>query len=251
LPLLETPTVKRDQGFEALRSHGPDVLAVVAYGEILPAEVLAVPSLAPVNVHFSMLPALRGADPVRRAILEGRAETGVTTIRMDQGMDTGPILLQVSDAIRDGDDAGSLGERLARLGGKLLVRTLDGLSDGTVEEQPQDHARATMAPKLKPEDEWIDWSAPSEEVWRRVRALAPEPGAKTRLRDRVLKVVRAEPVEVTGEAGTIIELTKQSVVVGCGEGALSLTEVVPEGRRRMTGPEFARGQRLSAGDRLG
>lgn len=105
-----------------------------------------------------------------------------------------------------------------------------------------------MAPKLKPEDEWIDWSEPSEQVWRRVRALAPEPGAKTRFRDRVLKVVRAEPVEGTGDAGTLVEVTKQLVVVACGEGGLALAEVVPEGRRRMTGPEFARGQRLSAGD---
>lgn len=251
LPLLETPTVKRDEGFEAIRSQAPDVLAVVAYGEILPAEVLAVPSVAPVNVHFSLLPALRGADPVRRAILEGLDETGVTTIRMDQGMDTGPILLQEPEPIRDEDDAGSLGERLARLGGELLVRTLDSLEEGTVAERRQDHALATMAPKLKPEDEWIDWTATAEVVWRKVRALSPDPGAKTLFRGKVVKIVRAEPVEGSGEPGTVVEASKERLAVAAGEGALALEEVIPEGRKRMSGVDFARGQRPSVGERLG
>lgn len=251
LPLVETQTVKRDEGFEAIRSQDPDVLAVVAYGEILPAEVLGLPRVAPVNVHFSLLPALRGADPVRRAILGGLGETGVTTIHMDEGMDTGPILLQVSEPIRDDDHAGSLGERLANLGGDLLVRTLDGLETGELVGTPQDDARATMAPKLKPEDEWIDWSEPAERIWRRVRALAPDPGAKTRFRDRVLKIVRAEPVEGSGDPGTVIESSRERLVVAAGDGGLVLEEVVPEGRRGMSGVEFARGQRPTVGERLG
>lgn len=251
LPLLETATVKRDEGFEAIRSQAPDILAVVAYGEILPADVLELPGVAPVNVHFSLLPALRGADPVRRAILAGLAETGVTTMRMDAGMDTGPILLQASERIRDEDDSASLGERLALVGGELLVRTLDALESGSVSEQIQDDSQATMAPKLKPEDEWIDWSLPAGEVWRLVRALAPEPGAKTRFREKVLKVVRAELVDGAGEAGAVLEVSKDRLAVAAGEGALALDEVVPEGRKRMTGAEFARGQRPSPGERLG
>jgi len=251
LPLLETPTVKRDEGFEAIRSAEPDFLVVVAYGEILPAAVLELPRKAPVNVHFSLLPALRGADPVRRAILEGLDETGVTTMRMDEGMDTGPILLQASEPIRGEDDSGSLGERLAGLGGELLVHTLDGLGSGEVSERVQDHDLATMAPKMKPEDEWIDWTRPAEELWRQVRALAPDPGAKTRLRERVLKVVRAGVVEVPGEAGTIVEASKVRLAVAAGEGTLALEEVIPEGRKRMSGVEFARGQRPSVGERLG
>lgn len=251
LELLETPTVKRDAGLEAIRSQQPDVMAVVAYGEILPAEVLDLPRVAPVNVHFSMLPLLRGADPVRRAILEGMPETGVTTIRMDEGMDTGPVLLQASEAIRPDDHSGSLGDRLATLGGDLLVRTLDGLESGEVKELPQDHALASMAPKLKPEDEWIDWSESAERVWLRIRALAPDPGAKTRFRDRVLKVVSAEIVEGTGDPGVVLEVSNQRLLVAAADGAVRLSEVIPEGRKRMSGVEFARGQRPSVGERLG
>ena len=251
LPLLETTTVKRDEGFEAIREQAPDILAVVAYGEILPQEVLDLPKVAPVNVHFSLLPALRGADPVRRAILEGLTETGVTTMRMDQGMDTGPVLLQASEPIRETDDSETLGERLAAIGGELLVRTLDGLESGEVREQEQDHELATMAPKLKAEDEWIDWTRPAEEIWRQVRALAPDPGAKTRLRDKVLKVVRAERIEESGDPGAVIEASNHRFAVAAAEGALAIEEVIPEGRKRMSGVDFARGQRPSVGERLG
>jgi methionyl-tRNA formyltransferase len=243
--------VKRDVGFAAIRDAGPDILAVVAYGEILPADVLNLPRVAPVNVHFSLLPALRGADPVRRAILEGHGETGVTTMRMDEGMDTGPVLLQAREPIRDEDHSASLGERLAVVGGRLLVRTLDGLESGEVTEQIQDHDLASMAPKLKPEDEWIDWEEPAERVWGRVRALAPDLGAKTRFRDRVLKVLAARPAEGTGAPGSVVEVSKQSLVVAAGEGSLAIDTVVPEGRKQMTGVEFARGQRLQPGDVLG
>lgn len=251
LPLLETATVKRDEGLEAIRSHSPDVLAVVAYGEILPQEVLDLPSVAPVNVHFSLLPALRGADPVRRAILEGHDETGVTTMRMDAGMDTGPILLQQAEPIGATDNSETLGQRLAGIGGDLLVRTLDGLESGDVSEQTQDDSAATMAPKLKPEEEWIDWTETAERVLLRIRALAPEPGARARYRDRILKIIRAEVVPGRGEPGAVTEISNDGLVVACGSGALALGEVVPEGRRRMTGVEFARGQRPSIGEQLG
>lgn len=249
LPLVEAPTVKEGPGWEALRASAPEVLVVVAYGEILPPEVLDLPTLAPVNVHFSLLPTLRGADPVRRAILEGLDQTGVTTIRMDRGLDTGPILLQAAEPIGNDDDAGSLGARLAQVGGRLLVETLDALKAGTVRERPQDDARATLAPKLRPEEEWIDWTEPAEEVWRRVRALAPEPGARTLFRGRVLKVLRTRPADGTGEPGTVIDPGR--LVVATGRGPLSLEEVVPEGRKRMSGSAFARGRTPEIGERLG
>jgi methionyl-tRNA formyltransferase len=251
LPLEETATVREGEGMEALHRAAPDVLVVVAYGEILPPQVLGLPGVAPVNVHLSLLPRLRGADPVRRAILEGRETTGVTTMRMDEGLDTGPILLQTEEPIRADDDAGSLGARLAGIGGRLLVETLDGLEAGTVAERPQDDRAATLAPKLKPEEEWIDWSAPAEEVVRRVRALSPEPGARTRFRDRVLKVLRATPAEVGGPPGTIVEASRDRLVVGAGEGSVALDLVVPEGRKPMSGAAFARGRRPEPDERFG
>jgi methionyl-tRNA formyltransferase len=244
-------TVKRGPGLDALREAGPEVLVVVAYGEILPAEVLDLPTVAPVNVHFSLLPALRGANPVARAILEGHNATGATTMRMDQGLDTGPILLQVEEPIRDRDDAGTLGDRLARLGGDLLVRTLDRLERGDVLERPQDETLATVAPRFRPEEEWIDWNDEADAVWRRVRALAADPGARTRFRDRTLKVLRARPAEGRGEPGTVLEVSRSGPVVAAGEGAILLEEVVPEGRRWMPAADWARGARPEPGERLG
>lgn len=250
LTLAEVATVKEGEGLERLRGAGLDALVVVAYGEILPPKVLDLPRVAPVNLHFSVLPALRGADPVRRAILAGLDATGVTTIRMDRGLDTGPILLQADEPIGAEDDAGTLGHRLAERGGRLLVDTLDGLEAGALDERPQDHTRATSAPKLGPEEEEIDWAEPAEAVWRRVRALSPEPGARTTFRGRVLKILRVAPVQAGGEPGGIIR-TGGSLVVACGSGAVALEEVLPEGRRRMAGADFARGRRPEPGERLG
>jgi methionyl-tRNA formyltransferase len=250
LPLEEVETVKAGPGRESLVRATPDALVVVAYGEILPGEILRVPRVAPVNVHFSMLPALRGANPVARAILEGRTVTGVTTMRMDEGMDTGPILLQQEEPILDRDDAGSLGARLAEIGGRLLVETLDGLADGTVRERPQDEPGGSMAPRFTTDDEWLDWSEPADRLWRRVRALAPEPGARTRFRGRILKVIRAHPRPGRGEAGAMFE-DRRDLVVAAGEGVLVLDEVIPEGRRPMAGGDFIRGQRPEPGERLG
>jgi methionyl-tRNA formyltransferase len=251
LPLREVETVREGEGLRALHDAAPDVLAVVAYGEILPPDVLAGPRVAPVNLHFSLLPRLRGADPVRRAILDGLEVTGVTTMRMDEGLDTGPVLLQDEEPIRDDDDAEMLGERLAERGGQLLVETLDGLEAGAIEERPQDDSIATEAPKFLPEEEWIDWSEEAESVIRRIRALSPEPGARTRYGDAELKVLRATAVEEEGDPGQVVASTKRAVVVAAGTGAMKLEEVLPEGRRRMRGEEWARGRRLRVGEHLG
>jgi methionyl-tRNA formyltransferase len=256
-PLIEVDTVKSGRGFEVLRDTRPEVLAVVAYGEILPPGVLDVPAVAPVNVHFSLLPELRGAAPVQRAILEGLRVTGVTTIRMDEGMDTGPILLQATEPIDDDDDAGALGSRLAAIGGRLLVDTIDRLAAGTIVERPQDDAAATYAPKLRPEDQTVDWSEPATNVARLVRALSPEPGASTGFRGRTLKVWRARPVEslegadARGAAGSVALASKNGLAVWAGQGAVHLEEVQPAGRRRMTGAEFVRGHRPEPGEQLG
>ena len=258
LPLLEVETVKSGPGFDAIAEAAPDVLAVVAYGEILPPAVLALPGLGPVNVHFSLLPELRGAAPVQRAILEGLTATGVTTMLMDEGMDTGPVLLQATEAIDDDDDAGSLGSRLAAIGGRLLVDTLDRLGAGELRPRPQDHARATVAPRLRPEERWIDWSQAAVDVARRVRAFAPEPGAATRFRGGVLKVLRVEPGSEAweppsdGPPGTVGRVDRDGVVVIAGDARpVRMLELAPEGRPRMSGRDFVNGVRPEEGERLG
>jgi methionyl-tRNA formyltransferase len=248
--LVEVETVTTGDGFQALRSVRPDVLALVAYGEILTAAVLVLPTVGPVNVHFSLLPALRGANPVARAILEGHATTGVSTMRMDQGLDTGPVLLQRSEPILDEDDTETLGRRLAGLGGELLVATLDGLAAGGLPEHPQDDSGATMAPRFRPEEEWIDWTTGAERVWRHVRALAPQPGARALFRGRTLKIMRATVSEGGGVPGAVLSVGPEGIVVAAGEGSVLLLEVTPEGKRRMPAAGFARGARPELGERL-
>lgn len=253
VPLLEVETVRSGEGHDAIRDAKPDVLVVVAYGEILPPSVLALPRLMPVNVHFSLLPALRGAAPVQRAILEGMAITGVTTMHMDPGMDTGPILLQQSFPIADDADAGRLGNSLASLGSELLLQTLHALWAGTVRERPQDDAAATLAPKLTPEDERLDWRRPADEIQRRVRALAPDPGATTKVQGRRLKVCRVslhggpEPVATPGS----LWIRSGNPIVSTGSGFLQLEDVQPEGRRRMSGRDWLNGARIGEGATLG
>jgi methionyl-tRNA formyltransferase len=257
LPLDQVETVKQGPGFEALAARAPDVLAVVAYGEILPQVVLDLPTVASVNLHFSLLPELRGAAPVQRALLEGLSVTGVTTMRMDAGMDTGPIYLRAEERIEPDDDAGSLGARLAAIGGKLLVDTLDRLSAGAVVPQPQDEAKATYAPKLAREDEIIDWTEAPGKVALRVRALSPRPAARTVFRGKVLKVYRVSgsphPLDCWRDSppGEIVFVGPEGFAVAAGGGAVLVEEVAPEGRRRMSGADFVRGRRPEPGERLG
>ena len=250
LPLAEVETVKSGPGFERLAEARPDVLVVVAYGEILPPAILDLPAVAPVNLHFSLLPQLRGPAPVQRAILDGLAETGVTTMAMAEGVDTGPVLLQASEPIEPEDDAGALGARLARRGAALLVETLDRLAAGDMEPTPQDEDAATYAPKLRPEERWIDWSEDAAAVLRRIRALSPDPVASTAFRDRVLKLFRATETSRTGPPGTVVAVDRDGFEVAAGAGAVRPLEVAPEGRRRMSGADFVRGYRPRPGEPL-
>jgi len=251
LPLAEVETIKHGPGFDRLAASEPDALVVVAYGEILPPAVLELPRLAPVNLHFSLLPTLRGPAPVQRAILEGLDETGVTTMVMAQGVDTGPVLLQERESIEPDDDTGSLGARLARRGARVLVETLDRLAAGDLEARPQEEAAATHAPKLGPQERWIDWSEDRPSLLRRIRALSPDPAASTTFRDRVLKVFTAREAEGTGPPGSVLSAGKEGLVVAAGRGAVRPLEVALEGRRRMTAEEFVRGYRPRQGEFLG
>jgi methionyl-tRNA formyltransferase len=261
LPLAEVDTIKAGPGFDELAGQPFDALVVVAYGEILPAAVLSVPRVAPVNLHFSLLPELRGPSPVQRALMEDLRVTGVTTIRMDEGLDTGPILLQADEAIAEPDDAGSLGARLAALGARLVVDTLDRLDAGAAGERPQDESRATYAPKLRPEERVIAWGSEARRVVGLVRALAPRPGATTTFRGRVLKILRASARsnleqgrpgrEPPTASGSVVAASEDGIAVAAADGVVALEEVAPEGRRRMLGEEFARGYRPEIGEILG
>ncbi|HEX9717452.1 MAG TPA: methionyl-tRNA formyltransferase [Actinomycetota bacterium] len=251
VPVAEVETVRSGPGFERLEAPAPDVLVVVAYGELLPPAVLGLPKIAPVNLHFSLLPRLRGASPVQTALLLGLDTTGVTTIWMDEGLDTGPILHRREEPIRPDDDAGSLGSRLARMGGEVLVETVDGLARGTVSPVPQDHSQATFAPKIGSEDRRLDWSKPAPALANLVRALSPDPATVTTFRGEPLKVLRAEAVGGGGEPGVVVNVAKDGFVVGTGEGRFRPLEVAPSGRKRMSAEEFVRGFRPVAGERLG
>jgi methionyl-tRNA formyltransferase len=251
LPLIEVETVKTGPGFKQLSVSAPDVLAVVAYGEILPPNVLNLPPIAPINLHFSLLPRLRGAAPVQTALLAGMQKTGVTTMVMDRGLDTGPVVLQREERIAPEDDAGTLGARLAELGAELLVETIEMLAAGPVAPLAQDHSLATDAPKFGPEDRVLDWSNPADLLVNLVRALSPEPGATTMFRGEGLKVLRAEAVEATGEPGTVVEVSKLGFVIATAHGGFRPLVVAPAGRNVMSGEAFVSGHRPVLGERLG
>ncbi len=254
LPLKEVDRIGDDAGLRLLRETEPDALSVVAYGELLTPAVLSVATLGAVNLHFSLLPRWRGATPVRRAILAGDEATGVTTMLIDEGLDTGPILLQRSEVIRPRDTATALGDRLAAAGGPLLVQTLIRLAGGELEPITQKEALATYAPKLSKDEREIDWSEGAAAIVRRVRALAIEPGATTTFRGAPLKVFDAIVADAdagaSGAPGVIIATGSDAFVVGAGEGCVSLLDVAAAGRRHMSGADFLRGAHLNPGESL-
>jgi len=254
VPLVEAAGIRAGAGFEALVSAAPDVIAVVAYGEILVRDVLELPPHGAINLHFSLLPRWRGAAPVQHALLAGDVSTGVTVMRMDEGLDTGPILNQLVEEIRPDDDAGSLGARLAHVGGMLLAGVLRVIPAGRLPARPQDDRLATSAPRLRTDDRVIDWTGPTEAIVRRVRALAPQPGATTTFRSEPMKVLVAaagrEPT-IEGIPGAILASDDRGVEVASGSGTVRLVEVAVTGRRRMPAAEWARGARFERGERLG
>jgi len=256
LPLLEVDRIRDGEGFAALDLLEPDAIVVVAYGEILTPDVLDIPRLGAVNVHFSLLPRWRGAAPVQRAILEGDEVTGVTVMLMDEGMDTGPVLATVEAVIEAEEDAGSLGARLAEIGSPLLVETLRGLDGGTVTPSSQDHSAATYAPKILPEERTIHWDEPADHIVRRIRSLAPDPGAVTTFREGRLKVLVARAIDewertVDPSVPGVVERWERDPLVRAWPGLVELLEVAPAGRKRMSGEDWARGAKIQPGERLG
>lgn len=253
LPVLQPPRIRAPEAQEALRALAPELQVVVAYGQILPRAVIELAPRGTINVHSSLLPRYRGAAPIHWAIVNGETETGVTTMMIDEGLDTGPLLLSRATPIGADETTPELEARLAVLGGALLVETIEGLVRGTVSPIPQDHAAATHAPMLRKEDGRIDWSLPAEAIARRVRGLQPWPGTTTSFGGRDLGVLRARPVGLhTQPPGTVTAIFSGGFAVACGDDTeLLVLDVQPESRRPMPASDFARGARLTPGARLG
>ncbi|MCY3763422.1 MAG: methionyl-tRNA formyltransferase [Gemmatimonadetes bacterium] len=253
LPCLQPESVAEPGLPETLSACGCDLFVVVAFS-ILPDELLAVPPMGAINLHPSLLPAYRGAAPVPWTLFNGEGETGVTTILLDSRVDAGDILLQKRVAVARDETAGELEGRLAELGGKLVVATIDGLESGEVHPRPQPSAGASRAPKLSREHGRLIWSLPTESVRNRIRGANPVPGAFTTWRDRILKIHRAHACDETpeGPAGTVLAADGETgLVVSTGDGALAVDEIQPSGRNRMTGEAFLRGYQMQPGDRFG
>ncbi len=256
LPLLQIERVKEPEAQQRLRALRPRLQIVVAFGQILPRSVIEMAPLGTVNVHASLLPRFRGAAPIQWAVASGETETGVTTMLIDEGLDTGPTLLSRALAIGVEETAEELAPRLARLGAELLLETVRGLADGTLTPTPQDEARATRAPILRKEDGRIDWTRPAREIGWRVRGFTPWPGAFTFFEGGLLKVRRAAPltdvVPASSPPGTLIATSRDDLTVACGAAsALRLLEVQPESRRPMSAGAWAAGARIHPGVRIG
>lgn len=250
LPVEQPERVRRPEVLEFLRGLAPEVMVVVGYGQIIPQSIIDLAPLGIINVHASLLPKYRGAGPIQWAILNGETRTGVTTMRIDAGLDTGDMLLKAETEIAPDENAIELGRRLATLGADLLLTTLEGLAHGTITPQPQNAAEASYAPLLRKEDGVLDWKQPAAALHNKVRGLQPWPGACTRFRGQTLHIWRSRPRSEQGATpGGFLSL--KPPVVACGAGSLELLEVQLEGRKRMAAADFANGQRLADNDKLG
>ena len=249
LEVLQPRRAREPELEERLRAMAPDVAVVVAYGSILPGPLLEVPRLGFVNLHFSLLPAYRGAAPVQRAVIDGVTVSGVSIMVLTEGMDEGPVLATQEVAVEPTDTAGALGERMAALGAPLLVDTILRYATGELRPREQDHSRATYAPKITTEEARIDWNEPADDIRNLVRGLNPAPGAWTEWDGRRLKVWDVRPADAELEPGSLRD--GGVLVAGTGTHGLELADVQLAGKRRMSGGELARGLRPGPEARLG
>jgi methionyl-tRNA formyltransferase len=253
IPVFQPERIRDESAVDQIRKLAPlDAIVVAAFGQIVPQEILDIPRMGCVNVHGALLPKYRGAAPIQRAIMAGETRTGVTTMLMDAGIDTGCILLQREVEIGELETAGELESRLAEIGAELLLETLRRMALGEVELVQQDDSLATYAKSIKREEGRIDWRKSGKEIVNLVRALSPKPGAFTSFRGREIKIWRVAVLEEScrGEAGEIVEVCGQYIKVAAVDCALAVLEVQPEGRKRMSGGDFARGFRISVGERF-
>lgn len=252
-PVIQPTKMKDPALLESLTAWQPDVIAVAAFGRILPPSILALPPKGCINVHGSLLPKYRGAAPIQWAVINGEKETGITTMLMDAGMDTGAMLLKEATPIQPEDTSHTLSERLAQIGARLLIETLRQLKAGQLHPIQQDHSQATLAPILKKEDGLIDWSMSAEAIANRVRGFNPWPGAYTFAgsdRWTIWNATVIEDVESAGVPGTVHRASKDALLICTGQGLLSVTQLQPAGSRRMAIGEYLAGHPLLDGLQL-
>ncbi len=245
------PRRVRDPEFvETLRKINPDIIVVAAYGQILPKDILFLPKHGCINIHASLLPAYRGAAPINWAVIRGESRTGITIMQMDEGMDTGAILLQESIPIEPRDTAGTLTEKMSQLGAKMVAAALPLVEAGKLAPVVQDGSKATLAPILKKEDGLIDWTAPAAEIHNRVRGLSPWPGAYTFFEGKLIKILETEAVPGEGEPGMVYAPDRSTLAVGTGSGLLRIVGIQPEGKRPMNSGDFLQGHREIVGKKF-
>ncbi|RJR15931.1 MAG: methionyl-tRNA formyltransferase [Nitrospiraceae bacterium] len=246
LRILQPGRVRDPEFIDILRALNPEAVVVAAYGQILPGAIIHLPELGCINIHASLLPAYRGAAPINWAIINGEGKTGITTMLMDEGMDTGPVLLKRETEISADDTAGSLSLRLSKIGAELLIPTLKGLESGEVKPVPQ-AGEVSYAPLLKKEDGLIDWSKSAEELCRFINGMNPWPGAFSVLENERVKIIKAIPLDGRAEAGTIDRAGKDGLIAGTGTGRLSILEIQPSGKAVMPVRAYLQGRRLKEG----
>ena len=247
--VLQPESVRTEDFYNTLAETRPDLSVVVAFGHILPKRILEIPAFGSVNLHASLLPAYRGPAPIQWAIIKGETETGVVSMLMDKGMDTGEILLREAVAILPDDTAGSLHDRLSYVAARVLVQTISGFESGDIRPTPQNHAAATYAPFLSKSDGRIDWSKPAEEIERFIRGMSPWPGAFTFMGDKRLRIFRADVCRATDSRppGTVIRGFDSELRVACGKEALCIQEIQADSGKRMDIARFLQGKPIEAG----
>ena len=251
IPVHQPEKVRSEEFIALVREMSPDAIVVAAFGQIIPKAILDIPRFGGVNVHGSLLPKYRGAAPVHYALFKGETVTGVTTMLMDPGLDTGPILLKQEVEISPDDDQAALEARLAEVGADLLIETLELLEKGAIVPTPQDDSLATHAPSVKREECLVDWNQDAQAIVNRVRGCTPRPGAYAFYKGSMLRIWSAKATdEASGNPGEVMEVGREGILVGAGRGAALLTEVQPENRKRMKAGDFARGYGVTVGTEL-
>lgn len=250
IPVLQPAKVREPEFVEELRKYDADLIAVTAFGQILTEDILFMPKYGSINVHGSLLPKYRGAAPMQWAIIDGETVTGITTMYMAKGLDSGDMLLKAEVEITPDDTFETVHDKMAVVGADLLIETLQKLEDGTLQRQEQDHEAATYAPMITKETGHIDWSKPAQDIINLIRGLNPVPTAYTIYQEEVLKIFRAEKTDVTAEqaaCGEIVAMLKKGFVVKCGDGCLLVTEVQARGGKRMATDAYLRGHSMELG----